>query len=747
MVRLVRILFLHINKNPVLTCKGMPGWKAFVEPIFRCIDPTLVPEVPLYGSSDQDPIITLGSSRILTSSHDLATAIQRLTILLSSHPNPALTKRLLRPLLLPLWALGSWPTGNDKTESRYRLRSRNLLKSLIQLTTNIAASKEMTQTSIGVVPEILSNILFKGRLNSENVSWAYGVDFEGNGIQVQEVSASKSENSTVHELERIDGCVATFVALLGSIPDLAPEISKLFLQLFKKWISNSKPESPSILTRLDAVDELGTFQKKLIEVKIMQKLIDVFPDKLVESSSQLLEVASEVLSDFTKLSSSNEDTAAVALSLLNIVLTSPSFRSTPQTEDVLSSIQSSLKDIGRSTSEVSTTAKNLFLLLKFRSMVEEPDLVQPTSATDQQQEDRKSYNLAISYLTTIDSPPPVRAQGLELISGLIKANSSILDIPSLLVLLSSLLQDDEEYIYLCAVKTLIQLSDKHPKTVLKDLIDRYVDPQEEAELDQRLRIGEALLQVIQNRYLAFTGEISKLICEGLLFIAGRRGYRQKAEQAQERKKNLKRKQNREAEEAWEGEVPQLDEVLEMEAKEEEKFAARVIGGWESRRGTEDIRIRSSALAILGSAIEANVAGIASPILSTTIDLCIHILTLEPEEEKGILRRSAILAFMSFVRALDTAREKGEKLGFGFVGQSLEDVQRILGYVEGSDNDGLVRQHAKDVVESLQAWQMNILSSSFRDQTGGIQELAGLSVNPNVVQDSEGRMRPRIEEVE
>lgn len=724
----------------------MPGWKAFVEPIFRCIDPNLVPENPSNDSvsSDRDPIITLGTSRILTPAHDLATAIQRLFMLLSSHPNPALTKRLLRPILLPLWALGNWPTGDGKTEGRYRLRCRNLLKSLIQLTTNTAASKETPANSVDIIPDILNNLRFKGRVNREKVSWTYGIDWEGDGIHVQEVSASQPELSVVHEFERIDGCVASFMTLLGSIPDLAPEISKLFLQLFRKWISSSKLESPSILTRLTPGDE---FETKLIEVKVMQKLIDTFPDKLVENSSQVLEVASEVLTDFSKSNVSNEDTAAVALSLLNIVLTSPSFRPTPEMEGVFSSIQSSLKIIGRSTSEISTTAKNLFMLLKFRSMVEEPDLAHSTSTTDQQQEDRKSYNLAISYLTTIDSPPPVRAQGLELISGLIKTNSPILDIPSLLVLLSSLLQDDEEYIYLHAVKTFIQLSEKHPKTVLKDLIDRYVDSQEEAELDQRLRIGEALLQVIQNRYLAFTGDISKLICEGLLFIAGRRGYRQKAEQAQERKRNLKRKQNREAEEAWDGEVPQLDEVLEMEAKEEEEFAARVVGGWESKRGTEDIRIRSSALAILGSAIEANVSGIASTILSTTIDLCIHILTLEPEEEKGILRRSAILAFMSFVRALDTARQEGRKLGFGFVGQSLEDVQRILGYVEGSDNDGLVRQHAKDVVDSLQAWQMNMLSTSVRDQTSGIQELAGLSVNPNAMQDSEGRIRPRIEEVE
>ena len=58
-------------------------------------------------------------------------------------------------------------------------------------------------------------------------------------------------------------------------------------------------------------------------------------------------------------------------------------------------------------------------------------------------EDRKTYNLAMSYLTSVESPPPVRVQGIELIQSLISARSSILDIPALLILFASLLQDSE----------------------------------------------------------------------------------------------------------------------------------------------------------------------------------------------------------------------------------------------------------------------------------------------------------------
>jgi hypothetical protein len=431
---------------------------------------------------------------------------------------------------------------------------------------------------------------------------------------------------------------------------------------------------------------------------------------------------------------------------LNIVLTSQSFQVAPDNEPFLVSITRSLGFLSKQTHlDISSTAQNLLLLLRFRSTTNKPETTPLSTSTDQQLEDRKSYSLAMSYLTATDSPPPVRAQGLELISSLIRGSSPILDIPSLLVLFSSLLQDSEEYIYLRVIQSFIQLSQKHPKAVMKDLIDRYVDQREESELDQRLRLGEALLQVIQSNFLAFSGEAARSVCEGLLFVAGRRGYRPRTEREQEKKNKLKREQNMEAEEAWDGLVPQLDEVLDMQTQQENGVLSQIVSGWESKRGTEDIRIRASALSILGSGIEASLEGIGSKIVSTAVDLSIHILTLEPEPEKGILRRAAILLIISFVKALDTARAEGKKLGFGLVGQSLDDVMRILTYVEQTDNDGLVRQQAADVIEGLRSWQINALIPPQREQTE-IRELAGLSISPSIVEDT-NRIRPRIEEIE
>lgn len=727
----------------------MPGWKAFVEPILHSIDPSLPSAGEASSTALEEPVVNLSAHKILTSAQDLARSIQRLSALLNAHPNPALTKRVLKPILFPLWSLSFWP-GNEHIEKIYRQSAKNLLKTLIQLSsTPKEPSKETGQRpTTNILTDILQNLLFKGRSDPRKVCWSYATVEDG-GIQVQEVSREDSQfgTNTEQDFSRIDGAVDSFIVLLESMSELKAEISGLFLDLFSKWLSHSDlSKAPEVIISEELEDDRDDLQTRLIEATMVQKMMIAFPEKLVDNSSQLLNLVCEILFDFTGSQDGNEDTAAVALSLLNIFLTSSSFRISPEFEPLVASIQTSLESISRKTRlEVSKTAQNLFLLLKFHGSLEEPEAAPSTSITEQQLEDRKSYSLAMSYLTATDSPPPVRAQGLELISGLIKANSSILDIPALLVLFSSLLQDSEEYIFLRVVKSFIQLSQKHPKAAMKDLIDRYVDPNEEVELDPRLRLGEALLQVIQSNPLAFTGETAQSVCQGLLFIAGRRGYRPKTELEQERKNKLKRKQDAEAEEAWDGPVPQLDEVLEVETQEENEILSQIVSGWESKRGAEDIRIRASALSILGSAIESNISAIGPNIISTIIDMSIHILTLEAGPEKGILRRSAILLIMNFVKALDTAREEGKKLGFGFVGQSLEDVQRILKYVEASDSDGMVKQYSKDVIEGLEAWQMNALIPAQREEMG-IQGLARLSIRPRA-DGKEGRVKPRIEEIE
>ncbi len=79
--------------------------------------------------------------------------------------------------------------------------------------------------------------------------------------------------------------------------------------------------------------------------------------------------------------------------------------------------------------------------------------------------------------------------------------------------------------------------------------------------------------------------------------------------------------------------------------------------------------------------------------------------------------------------------------------------RILGYVEQTDDDGLVRQHAQDALESLKNLRLVQLVPHQHDQgvTPPAVQIAGLDMTrpslPSLDADKGRRARPRIEEVE
>jgi hypothetical protein len=670
---------------------------------------------------------------IVVTAPELAEALRRLSFLLSSHPNPGLSKRLLEPLLLPLWSLSSWVNNNSESiKEQFEAPARFLLLILLQL------------SSGGVqLIKIAENILYKGNRDESKVCWTYEIAPEG-GIRTKKWADSDHESSALDEniLTILDEKVDGFIDLVKPLKD-NDDVPALFLSLCRKWLLTTDEEYQSdiFIPGSDAEDANGV-ESKLIEGKVMQKLMDSLPDRLVNDSTQILELATEVLNEAIRGTKDvdQNDTVAIALSLLNMVFSAGK----PLTDQSLKkSIRSALRAIAKRTgSEASITAHNLLTLLDFEAM--DPTMqTNASTARDKDLEDRRTYSLAYSYLTGADSPPPVRAQGLDLIAGLITASSPVLDIPATLILLSSLLQDDEEYIYLRVMKTFIQLSIKHPKAVMLGLLERYVDADENIALDSRLRVGEALLQVVEKAGQTFTGDLARQVGNELLAIAGRRGYRPKHEAEQQKKAQLTKSKNKEAEEAWDGPVPQLEDGPNEEV--EDPVLAQIVKGWEGKLGEEDVRIRASALSIFGSAIETNIAGLGSTTISGAVDMSIHILTLEPQYEKAILRRAAALLIMSLVRALDNAQEEGTKLGFGLAGQSLDDVLRILRYVSETDNDGLVREHANDVMEGLGTWQMKGFVAP--RETSGVEvgELAGLSIGSTT--GASRAQRPRIEEIE
>ncbi|KAJ8119991.1 hypothetical protein ONZ43_g3184 [Nemania bipapillata] len=448
-------------------------------------------------------------------------------------------------------------------------------------------------------------------------------------------------------------------------------------------------------------------------------MMEQLPDKLISNAKQLLELVSKVLGEFGT-ESANDDAVPVALknSLTRISLA---------------------REAG-----TSQTAYNLSQLLKYRDELEDPT-DRPATLTDRQIEDKKTYNLALSYITQADSPPPVRSE----------------------VLLSSILSDDDEYISLRVIKVFVQLSERHPRSTIREVLDQYVDITERQNTDTRLRFGEALLQLMQRLGETFAGDIATPVGEALLALAGRRAHRPKteerqarAEQAAARKRKAKAKlgNNSGVPITLDDEDDDVDMDLEEQTPEEQTrnaLLARIVSGWESKRGSEDMRIRASALSLFASGLETNIRSFAPSLIDAALALSLDVLTLEAGVlEAGILRRAAVTVLLRFVYALGEARERGSQLNFGsgFTTRE-EDLVRALGYVEQTDEDGLVRQHARDALESLQNLRLVQLVPRQRNQdaTPSVVRIAGLDMSrpslPVLDADDRRRARPKIEEIE
>ncbi|CEP17650.1 hypothetical protein [Parasitella parasitica] len=120
-----------------------------------------------------------------------------------------------------------------------------------------------------------------------------------------------------------------------------------------------------------------------------------------------------------------------------------------------------------------------------------------TSGTSLEQS-REKYRDAMKSLQ--DDLLPIRAHGMGILKDMALAKDPLVSsgdgLDQLLDIFVRLVQDEDSYIYLNAVKGLSAMTDAYGNQIIKKLGDIYSDS--EQKLDNRLRIGEALLQTIQR---------------------------------------------------------------------------------------------------------------------------------------------------------------------------------------------------------------------------------------------------------
>ena len=352
---------------------GRPGWEAFAVPMLEPIDPTFVAEDQM---KERHPrFFDLPPQRLRVPSSEISRALQRLTVLLTSHPHPELTSRILRPILLPLWWLSYWPYGNENTELYFRKPAALLLKTYLQLWSGTTSLNMKDKPSPNLLAVILHHIT-----RDPAKTWTYHLDQDG-GMEIIEDAPGKAaalkEDGTL-DLDRVKIAVAAFVALIQSIPELDSYASELFLDLVKNWLANSVADQDSIVISFKQKAEVEGDNSPLVEALVIEQMRIVRPEKLVEDSSQLLDLVGELVSEFVTRSSKDipqsENVISITLGLLGIILwSSATARVRREKKDRLESIQKGLEYISkRQDLEVSKDAQNLLRLVKYGDMMDEP---------------------------------------------------------------------------------------------------------------------------------------------------------------------------------------------------------------------------------------------------------------------------------------------------------------------------------------------------------------------------------------
>lgn len=183
--------------------------------------------------------------------------------------------------------------------------------------------------------------------------------------------------------------------------------------------------------------------------------------------------------------------------------------------------------------------------------------------------------------------------------------------------------------------------------------------------------------------------------------------------------------------------------------------SKIVASWENTGVQEDVRIRASALSLLGSVLEKRLSYVPQPAVDASLQIALMILTLEMGEALFILRRAAVLVVMGLLRGLEAALDAGsEESASGFGARQQDEVERVLRWARDSDGDGLVRDHAASVVEGMETLRlrrlyrirdagMGITSDLGLESSGGLR---GLNITPAAVNDGQ-KKRLVVEEIE
>ncbi|KAJ5953259.1 hypothetical protein N7454_000155 [Penicillium verhagenii] len=702
---------------------GTIGHSIFVEPLFNTLTAELNDSTRRW-MLQSEPLESKRStlSNIIVDDTLVDRALDRLQKIALQHPNPGLVKRIVSPILLPLWGLLCYSKEHELEATHTKI---------------MAILQTYFSISVGLLPlkKLVDNLLWDG-----GSTWTYDSSAQGGVNLVKRNDRDNDQSNLIKLIDSLQNRTELFAGLLGSDPRSEDLTGDIFLYASQTWLVSSKTQGPQ------TIGDSENMFKKLISAKVAEKLLDTFKDTLSRRPLRVLELIKQVIDGELHTSGSNatsqggQKSETPSLSTLANIVSPESTNDEELNNDASESLSTafSLLSTVLASAEFSMSEDIKSLLESIKASLDElipflPNKFGATKAPLPHIADLETHRQALANLNS--DLPPVQGEGFSLLSKLILKSSPVLDIPSTLTLLLSIITDvsestaNEDFIYLNAIKLIGTLASRHPHTVVKTLVDSYADKNEQRTLDQRLKLGESLLRTVQDLGTALTGETAKTLGETMVSVAGRRGNKPQAQKSRKRQEEKDRRAKEREErkqkdlampEGWKSSVgpsslKELDpDSDDDESPEQTAHAANIVAAWAagapSDSEPEDLRIRASAVSILASAIQTNILGLGSTIVASAVDLALATLTLEPAPESAILRRASVVLILDIVKALDTAREerKGRDVGFGFsimddgyshaAAQSrgpatignIPSMLRTLGFSESREEDVIVR---------------------------------------------------------
>lgn len=765
---------------------GSIGWKLFVEPHLDRI----LSRRPDHLVSDRnkwnEELVSMNQS------------INSLSRIILSYRNPAVTRRIVGPALLPFWTLCCHFRENTSIRSPQ-------MESNSQLLLNIISKYIEFSPQVDQIDTIASNLLWTGPPD-----WALD-DMQPKALE-----------DLVRLIERVDLRIELLMEIISISKTNEEIISELFARVTKRTLKQSTQkitnpwtipgENENILDDLtngklcNAI--LGRFQAQLMKnPDSMMDLIYEILKRIVSDDknatqkqkahhsnkatlSSLGRIVSQEQPEVSEVAESagveieSDNITLLALSLLQTLLTTASGRNLSG-KDGFSRVEESLDYIVRpqskSSDSVIASAKNILELIKSsRGNV--------NASAKRLDATRQIYTSTISDLSSQD--PSTRVAALSSLNDLIAKPDGleIIDIPATTHVLLHIAQTDaESFVFQAAINSLTELVSHttSPHLPVRILVDAFTDVAENSAgaLDGRLRVGETLSNIVERSLKPYEltqtktpdARVTQSRREALSFIAtacvdlsSRRGKRPITLQARQQAKSdislSEAAKRAEALEAWGGEVPDMLDQPEETTRQraEREYLESIVQGWADTGLEEDVRLRTSALSILSLLLEAHVTDVDANTLSKIVDIALSVLILERDAAKVILRRAAALVLMGLLRGIDGLLEQkrvedAERIvglirsapgGQKGSGGKWDDIERVIRWTVSEENDEIVKGHAENVVEAWETLKLKrVVAFQHEDQIrntfGEDYQLKGLKI-------SEPKSSPKkgfIEEIE